>query len=157
VKPDISSANYQKVLNSALRILTGRDHSRHELIRKLKQRDFAPQDIAKAVSECERFDYINDERTARLYIRQMNSKGYGVKRIRHAMNQKGLRGKRFQDILDETLSAVDELKSAERIWQKNIKRFERESDLQKRKEKVCRFLYARGFSQDIIRKLVNNS
>jgi regulatory protein len=155
VKPDISSANYQKVLNSALRILTGRDHSRHELLCKLKQRGFAPQDIAKAVSECERLDYINDERTARLYIRQMTSKGYGVKRIRHAMNQKGLRGKRIQHILDETISNSDEQKSAARIWQKNIKRFERENDLQKRKQKVYRFLYARGFPPDIIRKLAN--
>lgn len=153
-KLDISKDHYQKVLNSALRILTGRDHSKYELTQKLKQRGFTPEDIEKAVSECERFDYINDERTSRVYIRQLITKGYGVKRIRHEMNKKGLRSKRIQNILSETVSDADEREGAERILKKNIKRFERQSDLKKRRGKIYRFLYARGFSQDTIRKLL---
>jgi len=156
-KTDLSKGDYQKVLNTALRILTGRDHSKYELIQKLKHRGFKPEDIEKAVTECERFDYINDERTARVYIEQLIRKGYGVKRIRHAMKNKGLRGERIQNILFETVSDADERENAERILKKNIKRFERESDLKKRKDKIYRFLYARGFSQDTIRKLINES
>lgn len=149
-----STDGYQKAFNTALRILTGRDHSRYELTRKLKQRGFKSQDIEKAVSECVRFDYINDERTSRVYINQMIRKGNGVNRIRHEMNKKGLRGKRVQNILSEIASGLDEQEGAERILEKNIKRFERELDPKKRREKIYRFLYARGFSQDTIRKLV---
>ena len=149
-----SNKHFQKVLNTALRILTGRDHSKYELTQKLKQRGFTPEDIEKAVSACERFDYINDERTSRVYIRQLILKGYGVKRIRHAMNKKGLRGNRIQNILSETVSEADEWEGAERILKKNIKRFERESDLKKKRGKIYRFLYARGFSQNTIRKLL---
>jgi len=150
-----SAGDYQKALNTALRILTGRDHSRYELTRKLKQRGFKPQDIDKAVAECVRFDYINDERTARVYISQMIRKGHGLNRIRHGMNKKGLTGQRIQNILCKIESDIDEAEGAERILNKNVKRFEREPDLKKRRDKIYRFLYARGFSQDTIRKLIN--
>ena len=150
-----SVGDYHKALNTALRILTGRDHSKSELIRKLKQRSFKSEDIEKAVSECERLDYINDERTARVFINQMIRKGHGLNRIRHEMNRKGLRGQRIQNILSEIESDIDETEGAERILEKNVKRFEREADLKKRRDKIYRFLYARGFSQDTIRKLIN--
>ncbi len=153
--PNILLGGYPKALNTALRILTGRDHSKSELNRKLKRRGFSPEDIEKAVSECERLDYINDERTARVYINQMIRKGHGLNRIRHEMNKKGLKGQRIQNILGEIESDIDETQGAERILQKNIKRFERESDLKKRRDKIYRFLYARGFSQDTIRRLIN--
>ena len=144
-------------MNSALRILTGRDHSKYELTRKLKQRGFKPEDIEKAVSECIRLDYINDERTARIYIGQLIRKGYGRKRVDHEMNKKGLKGERIQNIISESVSGADELDGAERILKKNIRRFERETDLKKRRNKIYRFLYTRGFSQETIRQLMNNS
>jgi len=152
-KSDLSRDNYQRVLNSALRILTGRDHSKYELTQKLKQRGFTAEDIAKAVSECERFDYINDERTSGVYIRQLIRKGYGLKRIRYEMKKKGLKGQHIQNILTDTVSDTDEQEGAERILNKNIKRFQRETDLKKRRDKIYRFLYARGFSQETIIKI----
>ena len=151
---DSSTADYQKALNTALRILTGRDHSKYELTRKLKQRGFKLEEIERAVSDCVRFDYINDERTSRVYINQMIRKGHGVNRIQHEMKKKGLRGQNIQKILSEIVSDVDEREGAERILKKNFKRFERETDLKKRRDKIYRFLYARGFSQDTIRKLI---
>jgi len=152
--PNTLLDGHQKALHTALRILTVRDHSKYELNRKLKQRGFSPADIEKAVSECERLDYINDERTARVYIHQMIRKGQGLNRIRHAMNKKGLQGQRIENILCEIESDIDEAQGAQRILEKHIQRFERENDLKKRRDKMYRFLYARGFSQDTIRKLI---
>ena len=154
---DLSKANYQRVLNSALRILTGRDHSEYELNQKLTQRGFAPEDIEKVILECERLDYLNDERTARGYIRQLITRGYGEKRIRLEMKKKGLWGERLQNILSEAVSISDEQKGAERILKKNIRRFERETDPKSRRGKIYRFLYARGYSPETITKLVNES
>ena len=152
---NITMDGYQKALNAALRILTGRDHSKVELTRKLKQRGLSPHDIQKAVSECERLDYINDERTSRVVINQMIRKGLGFNRIRHELNKKGLRGPPIEHILAEMESDLDEVQGAERILEKNIRRFEREGDLKKRRDKIYRFLYARGFSQDTIRRLIH--
>jgi len=64
-KPDtLLEPSQKKALNTALRILTPRDHSKYELVQKLKQRGFSREVIDAAISSCERFDYINDERTA---------------------------------------------------------------------------------------------
>ena len=150
-KPATSKNTSSKsALNTALRILTRRDHSRYELVRKLKQRGFSKEDIDDAVSACENFDYINDERTAKIYIRQLKRKGYGKKRIQLELNKKSLKGARIQHILDESVSAIDEQEGAERILKKNMKRFEREKDALKRRDKIYRFLHARGFSREVI-------
>jgi len=150
-KPDNSKSTPNKsALNAALRILTPREHSKYELDKKLKQRGFSSKDIDDAISACERFDYINDDRTATVYIRQLKRKGYGKKRIQLELNKKGLMGARIQGILDQSVSETDELEGAARILKKNIKRFEREKDRLKRRDKIYRFLHARGFSQGVI-------
>ena len=157
-KPDSKLVlSRKKALNSALRILTPRDHSKYELVRKLKQRGFSREDIDDAIASCERFDYINDERTAQVYIRQLKRKGYGKKRIQLELNKKGLEGTRIQGILDESVSEVDEREGAECIIKKNIKRFEREKDALKRRDKIYRFLHSRGFSQGVIAEILNRT
>ncbi len=140
----------KKALNTALRILTRRDHSRYELVLKLKRRDFSKEDIDAAISSCEQFDYINDERTAQVYIRELKRKGYGKKRIQLEFNKKGLKGARIQGLLDQSVSEADEREGAARILKKNIKRFEKEKDRLKRRDKIYRFLNARGFSREVI-------
>ena len=147
----------KSALNTALRILTRRDHSRYELIRKLKQRGFGREDIDEALSSCERLDYINDERTARIYIRQLKRKGYGKKRIQLELRKKGLRGDPITSIVEASVSEADEREAAERIVKKNLKRFEREKDLQKRRDKIYRFLLTRGYSREVITETIKSN
>ena len=142
--------SYRKALNTALRILTRRDHSKHELSQKLKMRGYAGEIIDKVISECERFDYIDDERTTQVFIRQLQRKGYGRKRIQFELNLKGLRGKHIQDALSKSISEADECQGAEKVFQKHARRFDREKDALKRKDKIYRFLYGRGFSKAVI-------
>ena len=143
-------------LNSALRILTRRDHSRYELVQKLNQRGFSREDIDNAISACERFDYINDIRTAQMYIRQLKHKGYGKKRIKLALNKKGLKGRRIMGILEESVSLPDERESAEQILRKHMHRFEREREVAKRRDKIYRFLHARGFAPEVIAEAIKS-
>lgn len=150
------NSNYRHAFNTALRILTGRDHFKSELVHKLKQRGFAADDIEKAVAECERLDYLNDERSARIYLGQLVRKGYGIKRIDYELNKKGLRGERIHNIISESISGADELEGARRILNKYTRRFEREQDLKKRRNKIYRFFHSRGFSPETIRKLMND-
>ena len=150
MKTTKTNSSSKSALNSALRILTRRDHSRYELVRKLKLRGYSRKDIDQAVSACEEYDYIDDLRTATVYIRQLKRKGYGKKRIQLELRKKGLRGNRVLGILDESVSEADESEAAQRIVKKNLKRFERERDLKKRRDKIYRFLQARGFSRDVI-------
>ena len=51
----------------------------------------------------------------------------------------------------------DEAENALRVFQKKLPAFEREKDLRKRKEKIYRFLYSRGFSQAVISEIINKN
>jgi len=149
---EVKDPSSRRALDSALRILTPRDHSKYELVQKLKQRGFSRVDIDDAISSCLRLDYINDDRTAKVYIRQLKRKGYGKKRIQLELNKKGLKGDRILGILDQRVSEADERQGAARILKKNIRRFERETDSKKRRDKMYRFLLSRGFLQSVIRE-----
>jgi len=150
----VKDPSSKRALDTALRILTPRDHSKYELVQKLKQRGFSRVDIDDAICACVRFDYINDVRTAQVYIRQLKRKGYGKKRIRLELNKKRLKGDRIQGILDQSVSEADEREGAARVLKKNIKRFEREKDRLKRRDKIYRFLNARGFTPGVIAEYV---
>ena len=146
---------YRKALNTALRILTRRDHSKHELSQKLKARGYAEETIDNVISRCERYDYVNDERTAQVYIRQLHRKGYGQRRIRSELNLRGLRGKQFQEMVSQNISLSDERQGAKKIYLKHIRRFERVKDASKRKDKIYRYLDGRGFSKTVISELIS--
>lgn len=150
-KPEAGS---RRALNTAVRMLTRRDHTQYELRQKLKQRGFSSVAIRAAVAECERLNYIDDERTARLYIGQLVRRGFGFRRIAVELKKKGLQGRRIEDILVQQQIEIDELEIARRVLQKKIKGFEREADLKKRRDKIYRFLDYRGFNRSIISELI---
>ena len=141
-------------MNTAVRILTHRDHSKFELKQKLRQRGFGDKVINTAIAECERLHYINDLRTAHVYILQLKRKCFGKRYIQMALKKKRLSGTAIEKILFENYPGVDEYGHAGRLLEKKMKTFERVADLKKRREKIYRFLYSRGFSAAVIRDLV---
>jgi regulatory protein len=145
---------YQQAMNTAVRLLARRDHARLEIEQKLKQRGYNREIIRAVAAECERLNYIDDERTAKVYIRQLTRRGFGFRRIRLELNRKGLKGDRFERIINASQLEFDEHEIANRVLQKKMKSFEREEDSKKRRDKIYRFLYSRGFSEPIISELV---
>jgi regulatory protein len=146
----------KKAMNSAVRILTKRDHSKYELKQKLQQRGFASKVIDTVIAECERLDYINDLRTAHLYILQLKRKCFGRRYVRMALKKKRLGGAVAENLLLKNYPEADERENAGKILEKKRKKFEPEEDLKKRKEKIYRFLCSRGFSKYVISELVRN-
>ena len=145
-------------MNSAVRILANRDHSKYELKQKLRQRGFASKVIGTVMMECERLNYINDHRTAHVYISQLKRKCFGKRYIRMALKKKRLSSTAIENFLLENYPEADEHESAGKLLEKKRETFGREADLKKRRDKMYRFLYSRGFSttviSDVIRHLV---
>jgi regulatory protein len=144
----------QKAMNTAVRILTNRDHSKYELKQKLKQRGFESEVIGAVMAACERLDYINDPRTAHLYILQLKRKCFGKRYIRMALKKKRLTGAVVENLLLENYSEADERENAVKMLEKKRETVDPEADLKKRREKLYRFLYSRGFSKDLITNLI---
>lgn len=149
---------YQKVMNTAVRILAHRDHSKYELKQKLQRRDFESKVIETVIAECERLDYINDPRTARRYILELKRKGFGRRHIRMALQKKHLGGAAIEALVVENYPESEERQNADNLLEKKRQTFWAEEDPEKRRKKMYRFLYARGFGtaviSDLIRELV---
>ena len=101
-------------MNTAVRILTYLDHSKYELKRKLKQRGFAGELIDTVIIECERLNYIDDQRTARVYISQLKRKCFGKRHIRMALKKKRLSGAVIESRLETDGGALGLLERAAR-------------------------------------------
>ena len=121
----------QQAMNAAVRILTYRDHSKYELKQKLQKRGFASEVIDTVIIACERLNYIDDKRTARLYISQLKRKRFGIRHIRMALKKKRLYGAAIEDFLLENYAIIEERKNADKLLEKKMKTFNREEDLKK--------------------------
>jgi regulatory protein len=150
----LSKGGYQSAMNTAVRLLTRGDHTRFEIFQKLGQRGFDGGVVDRVLAECRRLDYINDERTARVYIEQLARRGFGFRRIRFELRKKGLTGERFEIILNEHRAEIDEHEIARKVMLKKMKSFESVEDRQKRRDKMYRFLYSRGFDASVISEVI---
>lgn len=91
---------YSRLLDRAIRILAMRDHSEHELRRKLtapvmtkkglEPVDAPPEDIEKVIAWCHENRYLDDLRFVQQFIAGRSRKGYGPARIRQELGQKGI-------------------------------------------------------------------
>ncbi|OQX26586.1 MAG: hypothetical protein BWK80_09745 [Desulfobacteraceae bacterium IS3] len=145
---------FSDAMNIAIRLLSMRNHTKYEIRQKLKRRGVTAENILRVLSECERLRYVDDEKTAQFYLKELGAKGYGKHRIRFAMKEKGLADALTEKLLSEEHSDADEMENARRLFQRRIARFNREKDAGKRREKIYRFLSYRGFSRSVISRLI---
>ena len=143
-------------MNSAVRILTHRDHFKFELEQKLRQRGFASEVIETVIAECERLNYIDDNRTADVYISQLKRKCFGKRHIRLALKKKHLSAAIIEKLLLENYPEAEEYENAGKLLEKKMKTFNREDNSKKRRDRIYRFLYARGFNNKVILDLIRD-
>jgi len=154
-----SSEDFRKVLEKAFRFLRARASSRSVLAGKLKNKGFSGKLIAKALDECERLKVLNDKDFAEYYISSLRARGYGERRIRNSLSQKGI-GKELADELLSTDNRPEddetEKERAEKVFNTKLKALKNESDPRKKRDKLCRHMASRGFQADIIYELLRN-
>ncbi len=150
----MSEDSYRAALDSAVRLLSRRNHTALEIEQKLRRRGFSQETAASVIQECERLRYIDDHETARCYFRELKRKGEGSLRIRARMKQKGLSGEGVESMLFQYTGDAEEIENARKALKKKKPRFDREPDPRKRKEKMYRFLCSRGFSGAVISAVI---
>lgn len=141
----------EKALNeSALRLLSRREHSRVELLEKLAQRGFSLDKINPVLDALIEQNLLSDQRFAENYTRARSGKGYGPVRIEQELSQKGVSG----ELIDETLKdfAGQWCDIAEQVYRKKFGNRPIESYNEQAKRKS--FLQYRGFGHDEIKQVV---
>jgi regulatory protein len=133
----------------ALRLLSMREHSRAELERKLSSFEEAPGTLAQALDELQAKGFINEQRVIESVVHRRAGK-LGSARIKQELQGKGL----DPEAVSEALSALKatELERAREVWRRKFG--EPAADAQAA-AKQMRFLAARGFGGEVIRRVVS--
>ena len=135
----------------ALRLLSGREHSRAELERKLAAHEKEPGQLARILDELQARDFINEQRVVDSVVHRRSGK-LGALRIRQELQSKGLDGEKVQDALGRLRST--ELVRAREVW---ARKFDALPADPAERGKQARFLAARGFDGDVVRRVLSGS
>jgi regulatory protein len=131
----------------ALRLLMRRDHGRAELVRKLTQHAESPEAVESLLDELVRRKLLSEDRVAESRANTLSRK-FGVSRIRHDLRAKGIADETIERVAAEAQST--EVERAREIWKK---KFRSPASNPSERAKQMRFLAARGFSFDTIKKV----
>lgn len=135
-----------KAYEVAIRLLSRREHSVHELKEKLLQKGHVLAEITEALAQCQRLGYLSDVRYAEQLCRYRANQGIGPLRIRHEL----LNQRVESAIVEEVLGAFEQawVANAKAVWHKKYGEAPETSFEQQQKQK--RFLAYRGFSHETI-------
>jgi regulatory protein len=138
----------------ALRYLSQREHSRSELERKLARHaeeaegGSAAAQIAQAIDELAARGLQSEARAAESVL-VANGPRMGVRRLKQALQAKGLKPELVADQL--RAAEATELERARELF---VRRFGAPAPDAAGRAKQARFLVARGFGGDVVRRIV---
>ena len=134
----------------ALRLLSGREHSRGELERKLKSYEEEPGTLARALDELQAKGFISEARVIESVLNRRSAK-LGSTRIHQELQGKGL----DPDAVSAALASLKatETERALAVWQK---KFGTPAANAPEAARQMRFLASRGFGADAIRRVLKD-
>jgi len=130
----------------ALRFLTRREHSRAELASKLAPHAESPQALEAVLDHLAQRKQLSDERYAETRTHWLSRK-YGAAKIRQDLKEHGV-----ADAVIARVSADGDLEKARAIL---ARKYRAPVSTREEKAKRARFLQSRGFSYEIIRRLLS--
>ena len=134
----------------ALRLLSMREHSRAELARKLGAAEDRAT-IDALLDRLEEVDLLSDARFAESYVRSRQAR-IGTQRLRLELKQRGVAKEVAEAALASTTEA-DDATRAHAVWQKKFGTLPADA---REWAKQARFLQGRGFSADIIHRILKD-
>jgi regulatory protein len=131
----------------ALRLLAGREHSRQELERKLAGHEQEPGQLKTALDDLQAKGFIDEQRVVDSLLHR-RAQRLGAGRIRQELQAKGVAA-------EKVAAAVASLKSTEverarEVWRR---KFGTPPADAAQRARQSRFLAARGFSHEAIRRV----
>ena len=143
----------------ALQYLSRREYSRAELAAKLRPyveaedefEQVQPVDIDALLDDLTTSGWLSDERAVTQLLHARRPR-FGTQRIAHELHQKGV----SEELIEQALPALKEteLETARSVWQRKYGALPRDA---KEKARQMRFLQSRGFSMDVIFKVLRTS
>ena len=145
----------QEVFDKATEYLGQRLHSRSELQRKLKRREYGDAVVDAVLENLERLGYLNDERFAHAKaLSAAQHKHHGRRRAYVELVKSGVEQDVAHKALDDVYEAHDSLAVARLLAQKQAPRL-RKLDPPVARRRLVGMLLRRGFSYNDIRPVID--
>lgn len=136
----------KSLMARAVDLLARREYSRRELRERLARHAASPEELERLLDELAERHWQSDTRFAEQFSRARGDK-YGSLRLKHEMRERGI----DPALISETLAGRDDLACAREVWQR---KFGEQPVTPQDKARQIRFLAARGFPLDVIRKVL---
>ncbi len=137
------------VKGRALKLLAGREYSRFELERKLAAKEADPAEVKKALDELQAKGFLDEQRAVDSLLHRRSGR-LGAARIRQELQAKGIDAERVA-IAVASLNAT-EFERAREVWRRRFGALPADAS---ERGKQARFLAARGFGGEVIRRVLN--
>ena len=132
----------------ALRLLSGREHSRSELERKLAGHEEEPGQLRRVLDDLQAKGFIDHQRVADSVVHRRAGK-LGAARVRQELQGKGLE----PELVAQAVAGLrsTEVERAREVWRR---KFDAPPADAAERGKQARFLAARGFDGEVIRRVL---
>ncbi|WIV13841.1 RecX family transcriptional regulator [Proteiniborus sp. MB09-C3] len=139
-----------------LKLLSYKARNEYEIKDKMLKKGYNENHIEEAIKYLREQNYIDDEEYAKNYIQdRVKIKKLGYNRIKGELFQKRIDGEIIEDTLNELIDMEDEYKRALELAEKKVNTTYRNDDTQAVYRKLGGFLQRKGYSMDIIIKVLN--
>ena len=132
----------------ALDLLARREHTRAELQRKLAPHTEEPDELVNLLEDLARRGWLSDARFAESLVHDKQAR-FGSTRLAYELRERGVPDEVIREQLAELKDT--ELDRARQVWQT---KFGVQPEDAKARAKQMRFLQSRGFSLEVIGKLL---
>jgi regulatory protein len=131
----------------ALRLLALREHTRSELEKKLARHEPDPDELRQALDELQAKGFICEQRVLESVLHSRATR-LGTRRVRQELQAKGV----SEQGLAEAVARLrdTELARAREVWRKKFGQLATEP---KERARQARFLLARGFAGEVVRRV----
>jgi regulatory protein len=144
-------ANIPTLRQRALDLLARREHTRAELQRKLSSHTEDPQELTDLLDGLAQRGWLSDARFAEALVHDKQAK-FGASRLAYELRERGVDESLIADRLAELKDS--ELERARQVWQS---KFGVSPEDAKARAKQMRFLQSRGFSFEVIGKVLRGA
>jgi regulatory protein len=161
---ELSSSDWERLVqaergsqawNAALRLLSVRPRTEHELRDRLRRKNFEPSQIDAAIERLRNLDLIDDAQFARLWVanrQHLSPRGAGA--LRQELRAKGVERQIAEQVLADTIDADDERAACEAVARRALHKYANAPDWATFSRRLGGFLQRRGFRWETIKPII---
>lgn len=151
----LKEEDYISCKNSAIRVIEKTYKTESEIVKKLRDKGYKDESIARTLEFLTKYDFINDKRYASMFVKD-RVRTQGKNNIKYKLIQKGVSEDLISDALDN-VNEDDEYDTALKLCNKKYNiLIKSNSDKNVIKQKLFRFMVSKGYDYSLCNKVVKN-